>query len=49
MKQKNKFKETEIGFIPEDWEVLELKDIASYITEKIDLDEININNFVQQN
>jgi type I restriction enzyme, S subunit len=46
MKQKNKFKETEIGFIPEDWEVLELKDIASYITEKIDLDEININNFV---
>ncbi|MBI2548788.1 restriction endonuclease subunit S [Candidatus Woesearchaeota archaeon] len=41
-----KFKETEIGLIPEDWEVKELKETASYITEKISLVDINLNNFI---
>ena len=45
-KLKTKFKQTEIGMIPEEWEVKELKEIASYITEKINLDEISINNFI---
>ena len=43
---KTKFKQTEIGMIPEDWNVKELKEIASYINEKINLDEINPNNFI---
>src|SRR3989338_7841046 len=43
---KTKFKQTEIGMIPEDWNVKELKEIASYINEKISLDEINPNNFI---
>ena len=46
MKQKTKFKKTEIGMIPEDWEVKELKEIALYINEKINIDEINLNNFI---
>ena len=46
MKQKSKFKQTEIGMIPEDWEVKELKEIASYITEKIELGKINIKKFI---
>jgi len=41
-----KFKQTEIGMIPEDWGVGELKDTALYITEKISLDEINLKNFI---
>jgi type I restriction enzyme S subunit len=31
MKQKTKFKQTEIGMIPEEWEVVRLEEIASYI------------------
>ena len=46
MKIKSKFKQREIGMIPEDWEVKVLKEIASYINEKISLDEINPNNFI---
>jgi type I restriction enzyme S subunit len=42
----SKMKQTEIGMIPEDWEVKELKETASYITEKISLVEINLNNFI---
>ncbi len=32
MKQKTKFKQTEIGMIPEDWEVKELGEIANFST-----------------
>jgi len=45
-KQQTKLKQTEIGMIPEEWEVKELKETASYITEKISLVEINLNNFI---
>lgn len=43
---KQKFKQTEIGMIPEDWGVKELNEVASYITEKINLDDMNITNFI---
>lgn len=46
MKQKTKFKQTEIGITPEDWEVKELKEVASYINEKITVSDLNIKNFV---
>ena len=44
--QKTKFKQTEIGMIPKDWEIKELKEIAPYINEKISLDEIDIKSFI---
>ncbi|MFZ3076938.1 MAG: restriction endonuclease subunit S [Candidatus Aenigmatarchaeota archaeon] len=46
MIKSNKFKQTEIGKIPEDWEVVKLRDVASYISEKINIDEVNLNNFI---
>lgn len=46
MKQQTKFKETEIGMIPEDWEVKRLGDVAIYITEKINVNELNIKSFI---
>ena len=45
-KQKTKFKQNKIGTIPKGWEVKELKDVASYVTEKINLDKINIDSFI---
>jgi len=44
--KKKKFKETEIGLIPEDWGVKELNEVASYITEKVKANEVNIKNYV---
>ena len=46
MKTKVKFKQTEIGMISEDWEVKGLEEVASYITEKINIDEINPKRFI---
>src|SRR3989344_693436 len=43
---KRKFKQTEIGKIPEDWEVKELKDVASYISNKVNINEFNLTNFI---
>jgi len=43
---KGKFKETEIGKIPEDWEVKELSKVANYISEKIDVNNLNAENYV---
>lgn len=43
---KTKFKQTEIGMIPEEWEIKELNGVSSYINEKINLDVINTNNFI---
>lgn len=46
MKQQTKFKQTEIGMIPEDWEVKELKEVVSYITEKMNVNELNLKIFI---
>ena len=46
MKQKTKFKQTEIGMIPEDWEVKALGEVASYVNKKISFSKIGVKNFI---
>ena len=40
------YKQTEIGMFPEDWKIKKLKEVASYNTEKISIDEVDLNEFV---
>lgn len=40
---RNKFKQTEIGIIPEDWEVASLEEYADFITGKLDSNASEIN------
>ncbi len=46
MKKETKFKQTEIGLIPEDWEMKVLSKIAYYVNEKGSIDYFNLNNFI---
>jgi len=43
---KNKFKKTELGLIPNDWEVKPLGEIADYIAEKIDINNLDNNYYI---
>ncbi len=46
MNKTHKFKQTEIGLIPEDWEVKELGEVASYINEKINVKKIDPEKYI---
>jgi len=51
MKQKEKYKETELGLLPESWEVLEIGDVTNVVNKKgeigrlpyVEIGDININ------
>ena len=42
----SEFEETELGWVPKGWEVGSLSSVASYTSDRVDISELNLNNYI---